>query len=323
MTTRPFTSIYGEHQDIKHAIHLAKQFTKNKRPVLITGAIGTGKTLFAQEIANASVPHAALTHIYCPTMDEDTLHEAFFTQKTNQVFYLDEVGALSMPMQHQVIRFLETSNATKIIASSSLSLDALRVSSSFLPELFYRLNVLHLSIPPLADRKTDIPALATAFFKELDVQPDIDTSVWDTLQQYPFEGNVQELKNIVHYAATILKGQTVFLHHLPPFVLSPQHTTGKGKKEEHQLTLMEKQEFIFLLEAIKSLNEKGEAASRRILSELSKQGDIPLTPQQVRSRLDDLEKKEYVTKGKGRAGTKITLEGLSFLKSLDGYIPVQ
>lgn len=86
---------------------------------------------------------------------------------------------------------------------------------------------------------------------------------------------------------------------------------------------MEKQEFVFLLEAIKSLNEKGEAASRRILSELSKQGDIPLTPQQVRSRLDDLEKKAYVTKGKGRAGTKITLEGLSFLKSLDGYVPVQ
>ncbi|MDF9785195.1 hypothetical protein [Bacillus pumilus] len=153
--------------------------------------------------------------------------------------------------------------------------------------------------------------------------PDIDPSVWETLQEYPFEGNVQELKNIVHYAAVILEGQTVFLHHLPPFVLTPLSPEVKGKKEDHQLTLMEKQEFVFLLEAIKSLNEKGEAASRRILSELSKQGDIPLTPQQVRSRLDDLEKKAYVTKGKGRAGTKITLEGLSFLKSLDGYIPVQ
>ncbi|PCK21134.1 Fis family transcriptional regulator [Bacillus pumilus] len=322
MTTHPFASIYGEHQDIKHAIHLAKQFTKNELPVLITGEIGTGKTRFAQEMANISVPQASMRHIYCPILDEVTLKEAF-TQATNQVLYLDEVSALSIPMQHQVIHFLETSPATKIIASSSLSLEAMRVSSTFLPELFYRLNVLHLSIPSLADRKTDIPALATAFFKELGVQPDIDTSVWDTLQQYPFEGNVQELKNIVHYAAAILEGQTVFLHHLPPFVLLPQHTTGKGKKEEHQLTLMEKQEFIFLLEAIKSLNEKGEAASRRILSELSKQGDIPLTPQQVRSRLDDLEKKAYVTKGKGRAGTKITLEGLSFLKSLDGYIPVQ
>ncbi|KEP27412.1 MULTISPECIES: sigma 54-interacting transcriptional regulator [Bacillus] len=323
MTSRSFTSIYGEHQDMKHAIHLAKHFTQNEQPVLITGEIGTGKTLFAQEMANASVPRASLTHIYCPTLDEETLQKAF-TQKKNQVLYLDEIGALSIPMQHQLIRFLETSPVTKIIASSSLSLEALRVSSTFLPELFYRLNVLHLSIPSLADRKTDIPALTTSFFKELGIQPDIDTSVWETLQQYPFEGNVQELKNMVHYAAAILEGQTVFLHHLPPFVLLPQHAaTGKGKKEEHKLTLMEKQEFVFLLEAIKSLNEKGEAASRRILSELSKQGDIPLTPQQVRSRLDDLEKKAYVTKGKGRAGTKITLEGLSFLKSLDGYIPVQ
>lgn len=61
--------------------------------------------------------------------------------------------------------------------------------------------------------------------------PDIDSSVWEVLQQYSFEGNVQELKNIVHYAAAILEGQTVFLHHLPPFVLLPQQTAGKGKKK--------------------------------------------------------------------------------------------
>ncbi|WMT27512.1 sigma 54-interacting transcriptional regulator [Bacillus aerius] len=322
MTTHPFAHIYGEHQDIKHAIHLAKQFTKNDQPVLITGEIGTGKSRFAQEMAHSFAAQASMKHIYCPIVDEVTLQEAF-THAANHVLYLDEVSACSIPMQHQVIRFLEDSPATKIIASSSLSLEAMSVSSSFLPELFYRLNVLHIPLPPLEDRKTDIPILTTAFFQELNMTPDIDSSVWEVLQQYSFEGNVQELKNIVHYAAAILEGQTVFLHHLPPFVLLPQQTDGKGKKEEHQLTLMEKQEFVFLLEAIKSLNEKGEAASRRILSELSKQGDIPLTPQQVRSRLDDLEKKAYVTKGKGRAGTKITLEGLSFLKSLDGYIPVQ
>ncbi|CAI7725654.1 MULTISPECIES: sigma 54-interacting transcriptional regulator [Bacillus] len=322
MTTHPFANIYGEHQDIKHAIHLAKQFTKNDQPVLITGEIGTGKSRFAQEMAHSFAAQASMKHIYCPIVDEATLQEAF-THAANHVIYLDEVSALSIPMQHQVIRFLEDSPATKIIASSSLSLEAMSVSSSFLPELFYRLNVLHIPLPPLEDRKTDIPILTAAFFQELNMTPDIDSSVWEVLQQYSFEGNVQELKNIVHYAAAILEGQTVFLHHLPPFVLLPQQTAGKGKKEEHQLTLMEKQEFVFLLEAIKSLNEKGEAASRRILSELSKQGDIPLTPQQVRSRLDDLEKKAYVTKGKGRAGTKITLEGLSFLKSLDGYIPVQ
>ncbi|MFE0302538.1 MULTISPECIES: sigma 54-interacting transcriptional regulator [Bacillus] len=322
MTTHPFASIYGEHQDIKHAIHLAKQFTKNDEPVLITGEIGTGKSRFAKEMANTFAAQASMKHIYCPIVDEVTLQEAF-THAANHVLYLDEISAFSIPMQHQVIRFLEVSPATKIIASSSLSLEAMSVSSNFLPELFYRLNVLHIPLPPLEDRKTDIPILTAAFFQELNMTPDIDSSVWEVLQQYSFEGNVQELKNIVHYAAAILEGQTVFLHHLPPFVLLPQQTAGKGKKEEHQLTLMEKQEFVFLLEAIKSLNEKGEAASRRILSELSKQGDIPLTPQQVRSRLDDLEKKAYVTKGKGRAGTKITLEGLSFLKSLDGYIPVQ
>nr|MDH3177127.1 sigma 54-interacting transcriptional regulator [Bacillus pumilus] len=259
MTTHSFTSIYGEHQEMKRAIHLAKQFTKHEQPVLITGDIGTGKTRFAHEIAHASAPNASLTHLYCPILDEDTLQKAF-TEKTRQILYLDEIAALSIPMQHQVIRFLEISPATKIITTSSLSIEALRVSSTFLPELFYRLNVFHLPLPSLADRKTDIPVLTTAFFQELSMAPDIDPSVWETLQEYPFEGNVQELKNIVHYAAVILEGQTVFLHHLPPFVLTPLSPEVKGKKEDHQLTLMEKQEFVFLLEAIKSLNEKGEAA---------------------------------------------------------------
>lgn len=130
MTTHSFTSIYGEHQYIKRAIHLAKQFTKHEQPVLITGEIGTGKTLFAQEIANAAAINASLTHLYCPILDEDTLQKAF-TEKTSQILYLDEIAALNIPMQHQVIRFLETSPATKVIATSSLSIEALRVSSTF------------------------------------------------------------------------------------------------------------------------------------------------------------------------------------------------
>lgn len=80
MATHSFTSIYGDHQDIKHAIHLAKQFSGKEQPVLITGDIGTGKTLFAQEMANAS-----LTHMYCPTLNEETLQKAF-TKKTIKFF---------------------------------------------------------------------------------------------------------------------------------------------------------------------------------------------------------------------------------------------
>ena len=85
MATQSFASIYGDHQDIKHAIHLAKQFSKNEQPVLITGDIGTGKTLFAQEMANVAVPHASLTHMYCPILNEETLQKAF-TEKTIKFF---------------------------------------------------------------------------------------------------------------------------------------------------------------------------------------------------------------------------------------------
>lgn len=230
MTTHPFANIYGEHQDIKHAIHLAKQFTKNDQPVLITGEIGTGKSRFAQEMAHSFAAQASMKHIYCPIVDEATLQEAF-THAANHVLYLDEVSAFSIPMQRSGHSFSRRFSCNKNHCFFVFIIRGDERFVQFLPELFYRLNVLHIPLPPLEDRKTDIPILTVAFFQELNITPDIDSSVWEVLQQYSFEGNVQELKNIVHYAAAILEGQTVFLHHLPPFVLLPQQTAGKGKKK--------------------------------------------------------------------------------------------
>ncbi|MGE6629696.1 sigma 54-interacting transcriptional regulator [Bacillus sp. NPDC077027] len=320
--TAPFSSLHGEHESVKRAIFLAKQFAKGQAPVLITGECGTGKTTFAKEIAAAYNPSARFEHIYSPLLTVEAFQEKI-TASSGSVLYIDEVENLTPSMQNLFIRFLDEAHETKFIASTALSLKRLKELPSFQPAFFYRLNVLHLPLPSLEERKSDIPALVDTFFKEQHLQPDIDASVWDVLQQYEFKGNVKELKNITQYTSAILEGNTFFLHHLPPFVLSPEREEPKIKKEEQQLTLMEKQEFAFLLETIKHLNEKGEAASRRILSEMSKKGKIHLTPQQVRSRLDYLEKKAYVTKGKGRAGTKITLEGMSFLTTLDSHIPAK
>lgn len=82
---------------------------------------------------------------------------------------------------------------------------------------------------------------------------------------------------------------------------------------------MEKEEFAFLLDAVKQLNEKGEPASRRVLSELSKNGKSELTPASAQ-QIGLFGKREFITKGRGRAGTKITLEGLRFLSSLKHHI---
>ena len=114
--------------------------------------------------------------------------------------------------------------------------------------------MLHIPLPPLEDRKTDIPILTAAFFRELNMTPDIDSSVWKSYSNIRLE--CPGAQNIVHYAAAILEGQTVFLHHLPPFVLLPLQTAGKGKRRTPAHAYGETR-ICFLTQAIKSLNEKG------------------------------------------------------------------
>ncbi|MCY9393939.1 sigma-54-dependent Fis family transcriptional regulator, partial [Bacillus haynesii] len=195
-------------------------------------------------------------------------------------------------------------------------------SSEFRKDLYYRLNVLDLPLPSLAERRSDIPLLVHHFLKSGDHDIYVEPVVWKALEQHEFEGNVRELKNMTDYMKTVSDGKTIQLYDTPP-ALREQIEKKKPKDKKTastSLTLMEKEEFAFLLDAIKQLNEKGEPASRRVLSELSKNGKSELTPQQVRSRLDYLEKREFITKGRGRAGTKITLEGLRFLSSLKHHI---
>ncbi|MFD0131004.1 winged-helix domain-containing protein, partial [Bacillus subtilis] len=189
------------------------------------------------------------------------------------------------------------------------------VEHTFRQDLFYRLNILTLTLPELSERKSDIPLLTQHFLSNSGQQLLIDPSVFPVLEKHAFEGNVRELKNAADYMAAVSSGGTIQSYDLPPYIRGA--IDGKtSKKKAKLLTLMEKAEFLFILETIKVLNEKGEPASRRIISEHSKNTQTSLTPQQVRSRLDYLEKKDYVTKSRGRAGTKITFEGLSFIETL-------
>ncbi|MBL3615289.1 sigma-54-dependent Fis family transcriptional regulator, partial [Bacillus sp. RHFS18] len=138
-------------------------------------------------------------------------------------------------------------------------------------------------------------------------------------ERHTFNGNIRELQNAAYYMAAAASGSTIYPDDVPLYIKNSQKAKT-AKKKEKRLTLMEKEEFLFILESIKDLNTKGEPASRRSISELSENSTMTLSPQQVRNRLDYLEKMNYVTKGRGRAGTKITLEGLSFLQSLQKQI---
>ncbi len=118
------------------------------------------------------------------------------------------------------------------------------------------------------------------FLKSGDHDIYVEPVVWKALEQHEFEGNVRELKNMTDYMKTVSDGKTIQLYDTPP-ALREQIEKKKPKDKKTastSLTLMEKEEFAFLLDAVKQLNEKGEPASRRVLSELSKNGKSELTP---------------------------------------------
>jgi transcriptional regulator with PAS, ATPase and Fis domain len=281
--------------------------------------------------------------VNCSTFsDEQLQHELFGSERDDKAglfekaeggtIFLNEISSTSVQLQAQLLRVLQEKKVQRIgsakinvvdiriIAASSASLQPLVAEGRLREDLYYHLNVLRLTLPSLIDRISDIPLLFASFLKKRQQSLRIDKKVMDILMKYHWPGNVLELKNTFDYLMTVCDGRSIQLHDLPkePFLTKEPVKQKKETKNQKDkpLTLMDKQEYLFILEAIRVSNEEGEPASRRIISDSSKNSRHQLTPQQVRHRLDYLEKNDYITKGRGRAGTKITLEGLDFLQSL-------
>ncbi|KXZ21672.1 sigma 54-interacting transcriptional regulator [Bacillus nakamurai] len=323
--TDPFHQLVGEHKSFLEAKRLASQFALSDHPVFITGEVGTGKKQMAAAIHHKSARSSeSFITVYCSQSAEQLEHELFsadgaLKKAAGGTLFLYEIGDMPLSVQARLLCALDAEPSARIISGSTSLLTEAAADSKFSKDLFYRLNVLSLPLPALSERKSDIPLLLQYVLAKMGHHLHIDPSVYPLFEQHTFNGNVRELQNAACYMAAVSSGGTIYPQDAPPDIRNSL-TAKTAKKKEKRLTLMEKEEFLFILESIKDLNTKGEPASRRSISELSKNSSTPLTPQQVRNRLDYLEKVNYVTKGRGRAGTKITLEGLGFLQSLKKQI---
>ncbi|MFC0274354.1 sigma-54 interaction domain-containing protein [Metabacillus herbersteinensis] len=344
-----FNDIVGEDSTITEAILVAKKLSRSHLPVLIEGATGTGKELFAHSIHQHSErKNAPFVAVNCSALSDSLLESELFgyeegtftdAQKGGKkglfeladggTIFLDEIGDLHPTLQSKLLRVLQENEIRRIGGSKIISINVRVISATnqilenqlaegtFRPDLFYRLNVLSLRLSELQNRKSDIPLLITHFIKESGKLFRVDGAVVDALTDYDWPGNIRELKNTLDYMITVCDGRSLQLHDIPKDRIQKVKVKKKQTNSEPiQLTLMDKQEYMFILGEIKQSNEKGEPASRRMIADNSKVLPIPLTTQQVRHRLDFLEKHLYITKGRGRAGTKITLEGIDFLISL-------
>lgn len=240
-----FDDIIGSAPALQSAIHIAKRFADSDSTVLIQAQSGTGKELMAQSIHNASeradgpfvaVNFAAITETLLDSELFGYVEGAFtgasrhgaiglFEQANHGTIFLDEIGDASLSFQVKLLRVLQEREIrrvgstvpihidVRIIAATNQDLKVLIRQGRFREDLYYRLNVLPLTLPPLAERKEDIPVLVAAFLKSffLDMgaseMRDWIKEILPVFHQYSWPGNIRELQNVVEYMANVCDGR--------------------------------------------------------------------------------------------------------------------
>ncbi len=232
--------------------------------VLIFGESGTGKELVARSLHAASLRNKGLfVEVNCAAIPEDLIESELFghikggfpgaaedkigkfKKADGGTLFLDEVGDMSLRTQSKVLRVLEEqrfepvgSNQTvtvdvRVLAATNKNLEQEIARGAFRQDLFYRLNVIPFLVPPLRDRKEDIPILARYFLNEFSSAygkrtRELSDSAMEILTRFPFPGNVRELRNLVERLVIVCPQARIEPHHLPPELFrgvaeSPQH----------------------------------------------------------------------------------------------------
>ncbi|RLB78621.1 MAG: sigma-54-dependent Fis family transcriptional regulator, partial [Deltaproteobacteria bacterium] len=274
-----FESMLGQSKAMQEVFRLIEDVASTDATVLITGETGTGKGLAAKAIHTKSPRRSGpFVAVNCGAFPEHLLESelfgyekgAFTDAKTSKkgrlelahggTLFLDEIGEISMRMQIDLLRILEDrvfyrlggtrpiEADFRVIAATNKDLSKAIQDRSFRQDLFYRLNVISFSMPPLRERKEDIPILAEHFLRRFsqETKKNIDKisrEAMDEMMLYEWPGNVRELENAIERAMVVAKGRSILPEHLPIF--SPEHRASpKGKS----LQEMEKAHILEILE---------------------------------------------------------------------------
>src|SRR5699024_10374307 len=247
-----FDQIIGKSRGLSNTVRIAKRIAKSDLSLLILGESGTGKELFAQSIHNESkralnpfIPINCAT--IPPSLIESELfgyEEGSFTDSKSGgkvglfemanggTIFLDEIGELSLDLQAKFLRVLEEQTIRKIgsttekkinvrvIAATNRDLGHLIQKKMFREDLYYRLNVLKLNIPPLRNRIEDIPLIVEYVLQKQnedykETQYNLNKEVLDLLQRYKWPGNVRELINTIKFSVCMTESKEITVHDLP------------------------------------------------------------------------------------------------------------
>jgi len=266
---------------------LTAKAAKSEATVLISGETGTGKDLVAKTIHYSSDrkkgPYVVINIPSFPeTLIESELfgaergaytgaHErkiGKFESASGGTLFLDEIGDLPLQLQVKLLRFLQErefyrlgssqplKSDVRIIAATNRDLEKLMEEEKFRPDLYYRLNVIRIHVPPLRKRKEDVPSLVDHFIRKFSEKEGkkiegISAEAMNAIIQYPFPGNIRELENVMERAVVFCEGDQITTANLPLFLKENR----EEKLQMDELSLTEKVKHLEIMEIKKALKE--------------------------------------------------------------------
>ncbi|RMI17487.1 MAG: sigma-54-dependent Fis family transcriptional regulator, partial [Calditrichaeota bacterium] len=297
-----FLDLIGSTPRMQRIFELISRIARTDTTVLIEGESGTGKELVARAIHQLSHrSEKPFVTVNCGAIPENLLESELFghvrgaftgavTPKqglfevANQgTVFLDEIGELPVHLQVKLLRVLQDgeikrvgSNETirvdvRVLAATNRDLQEMVQQGAFRSDLYYRLNVIQLTLPPLRERVADIPLLAHHFLKKFAARfhkdvVEISPEALEALQRYPWPGNVRELENALERATALAVGKAVTLYDLPPALQKPASAPPPVAlpPDGHPPLTLKELEKQYILEILKACNWNYEKACKQL-----------------------------------------------------------
>jgi DNA-binding NtrC family response regulator len=264
-----FGNFIARSAQMEELIKMAAQGAGSDATILIHGASGTGKEVLARAIHyNSPRKDKPFITVNCPSIPDNLLESELFghvkgaftgaiesrkgkfERADGGTIFLDEIGDLHEDLQAKLLRVLQEmefepvggsksiSVDVRVIAATNKNIEELMKSGKFRDDLYYRLSVFPLTIPPLREHKEDIPHFVDLFIQRYGKgeQHEIDPEVIQVLQEYHWPGNVRELENSIERALILSTNKKITLDHLPPYLLKKEEVEKVKEENDDPLT---------------------------------------------------------------------------------------
>lgn len=332
--------IIGSSHEIQRIKNIAIRMAKSDSTVLITGENGTGKELFAHVIHNNSRrKKEQFVAVNCSAIPENLLESELFGYEDGAftgakkggkrglfeianggTLFLDEIGEIPLHLQNRLLRVLQEKEImriggntivginVRIIAATNIDIKKQVNEGRFRKDLYYRLSVLPLNIPPLRSRENDVLEIFDEIIRDNGEHLVLDEDVRDYFTKYSWDGNIRELKNCIEYLINL--GEKRISFNDLPDNMKDNDIIIEGTNTR-EMEFLRKDEAI--LKILYDKNKKNIKIGRKQISKELIKMSIFLSEQEVRNELLILKSKGLVSISKGRGGTQITEKGIKYL----------